>query len=262
MEAVWTRYFPLSIYVRDLITSGKLGTVNRVFADLSMNTDLYSLPDNSRIIDPRLAGGALLDIGIYALTWTFQTLYHTQDPATRKPPTIQAAMRRFDKTGVDELTSMLLTFPRDKAHGGDAHGIATTTLLNGDDPDSKGSAGPAIRIQGTRGEVIVYSPAYRPTRTRVVMVDGTVEDREFLPPGPGKGWFNGFGSNMDPEGEGHGMFWEADEAARGLVEGRKEGRFLGLDESVLIMETMDEVRRQGGVKFPDAIETLDYPVDL
>ena len=34
---VWTRYFPLSIYVRDTITSGKLGTVYRTSADLSMS---------------------------------------------------------------------------------------------------------------------------------------------------------------------------------------------------------------------------------
>ena len=37
MEAVWTRYFPLSIYVRDIITSGKIGTVYRTYADLSMS---------------------------------------------------------------------------------------------------------------------------------------------------------------------------------------------------------------------------------
>ena len=38
MEAVWTRYMPVSIYVRDLISSGKIGTVERTFADLSIGT--------------------------------------------------------------------------------------------------------------------------------------------------------------------------------------------------------------------------------
>ena len=58
------------------------------------------------------------------------------------------------------------------------------------------------------------------------------------------------------------MFWEADEAATAIVEGRKEGKFEGLGESIVIMETMDEVRRQNGLVYPEKIETTDYPVDL
>ena len=58
------------------------------------------------------------------------------------------------------------------------------------------------------------------------------------------------------------MFWEADEAALGIVEGRKEGKFLGLDESIVIMEVMDEARRQNDFNLPDKIETTNYPADL
>ena len=58
------------------------------------------------------------------------------------------------------------------------------------------------------------------------------------------------------------MFWEADEAALAITEGRKEGKFLGLDESIVIMEVMDEARRQGDFKLPEKIETTDYPVEL
>ena len=50
--------------------------------------------------------------------------------------------------------------------------------------------------------------------------------------------------------------------ADAIINGRKEGRFLGLDESVLIMEVMDEVRKQGGLVYPEKIETLDYPTQL
>jgi len=46
------------------------------------------------------------------------------------------------------------------------------------------------------------------------------------------------------------------------VEGRKEGRFEGLEESILIMEVMDEIRRQGGVVYPEEIESTEYPVNL
>ena len=58
------------------------------------------------------------------------------------------------------------------------------------------------------------------------------------------------------------MFWEADEAATALVEGRKESKFEGWEESVVIMEVMDDVRRQGGLVYPEKIETTDYPVKL
>lgn len=37
---------------------------------------------------------------------------------------------------------------------------------------------------------------------------------------------------------------------------------MGWEESIVIMETMDEVRRQGGIKYPEKIETIEYPVSL
>jgi dihydrodiol dehydrogenase / D-xylose 1-dehydrogenase (NADP) len=266
MEAVWTRYFPLSIYVRHLITSHHLGTIHRVSADLSMSmSPESSFPDDAhRMVNPALAGGALLDLGIYALTWCFQTLYTTQDPSTRKPPTVASAMQLY-RTGADEMTTILLTFPRSKEQGGDAHAIATTALRVATDPDGKSSAGPAVRIQGDKGEVQIFHPMFRPTKTKVVLTDGTVEEKDWPQPGPGKGsgWENGFGESMrNAEGEGHGMFWEADEAGMALLEGRKEGKFEGLEESVLIMEVMDEVRRQGGLKYPEGIESTEFPVEL
>ena len=256
MEAVWTRYFPLSIYVRDLITSGKLGYVSRVFSDNSVNDDW---DEKHRMVNPDLAGGALLDLGIYSLTWVFQTLYHTQsDP---KPPTVLSSIKKYEKTGVDEMTTILLTFPREE---GDAHAVATTQMRASSDPDGNNNAGPAVRVQGDKGEIQIWPPIYRPTKTKLIMKDGTIDEKIWEIPGPGKGsgWKNGFGGGWNPEGEGHGMFWEADEAALAIVEGRKEGRFESLDESIVIMETMDEVRKQNGLKYPDKIETTNYPVQL
>jgi len=264
MEAVWTRYFPLSIYVRDTITSGKLGTVYRCAADNSMSmSPETAFKDTHRMVNPELAGGALLDLGIYSLTWIFQTLYHTLPPNERKPPTVMSAMRKYH-TGTDEQTSMLLVFPRSEKYGGDAHGFATTGMRTAADPDGKGTAGPAIRVQGDKGEVQIWFPPFRPTKTRIVLTDGTVEEKDWKQPGPGKGsgFKNGFGDMMNEEGEGHGMFWEADECAHALKEGRKEGKYESLEESIVIMDVMDEVRKQNGMTYPDKIESTDYPVEL
>ena len=256
---VWTRYFPLSIYAREMVTSGKIGTVERTFADLSQHIPPEStFDDKHRMVNPDLAGGALLDLGIYSLTWVFQTLYTTQkDP---KPPTVLSTIRKYEKTGVDQQTSMLLTFPREKE--GDAHGIATTSMRVSSDSNNNMET-PGIRIQGTEGELLVFPPAYRPTRTKLVLKDGTVDQKDWPHPGPGKGsgFYNGFGKMMD-EGETMGMFWEADECAYALKEGRKEGQYESLDESLVIMKVMDEVRKQNDFKLPQKVETTDYPVNM
>ena len=62
MEAVWTRYFPMSLQIRKMIESGALGTVHRVIADLSFNQNVEEAwGTEHRMVNLDLAGGALLD---------------------------------------------------------------------------------------------------------------------------------------------------------------------------------------------------------
>ena len=63
-EAIWTRYQPVVKIVRDLISSGRIGTPRLVTATLG-----YSMGDKPRIMRPDLCGGALLDLGVYALNF-------------------------------------------------------------------------------------------------------------------------------------------------------------------------------------------------
>ncbi|KLJ10135.1 oxidoreductase [Blastomyces silverae] len=58
------------------------------------------------------------------------------------------------------------------------------------------------------------------------------------------------------------MYWEADEAARCVRDGKLESETMSWEESLVIMDVMDEVRRQGGLKYPDEIESTEYPVAL
>jgi hypothetical protein len=158
---------------------------------------------------------------------------------------------------------MILTFPRDASAGGDAHAIATTSIRVGNLANEQNPQA-SVRIQGELGELQLFPTAHNPKSTKLILADGTVEEKEWPKPGPGKGsgWYNGFLNHMNPEGEGQGMFWEADEAAFAILEGRKEGKNLNLMESVAILEVLDEVRRQGGLAYPADIEAVDYPVDL
>ena len=186
-----------------------------------------------------LAGGALLDLGIYSLTWLFQVLYHTQPEKEKEAPKVVAAINKYH-TGADETTSMILQFPEHKSMG-----IGLTSLRLGTDVDGKNSGGAAIKIQGPGGEIQVMGPAFRPTQYKVIkkanpgqieVVDCPIprdEERDF----------------------GHGMFWEADEAARCLRDGKLESETLPWSESVVIMETMEEALKQGGVVYPELITT-------
>ncbi len=255
MEAVWTRYFPLSIAIRKHITDGDVGEVLRVSADTSLGMSPEEFFDPShRMINLDLAGGCLLDLGIYSLTWIFQTLYHTLPPPQRQPPRVKGvAMTPEPRTGADEMTTILLEFPRSTPTGQTiAHAIATTALRVDHDPDNLLSAGPAIKIQGTKGELQVWGPAFRPSKYRFIPWQnrktgeaGELRDYEFEFPGGG-----------------HGMFWEADEAGRCWRDGKLESEGLGWEESTVIMEVMDEVRRVGGLAYPEEIESTEYPVDL
>ncbi|CAL8579407.1 hypothetical protein XPA_005156 [Xanthoria parietina] len=263
MEAVWTRFFPLSIQIRKFIEDGNLGAVHRVIADNSFGDNIEEKYGTThRMINMDLAGGCLLDLGIYSLTWLFQTLYHTLPPPARKPPKVMAAITPYHATGADEMTSMIVTFPSapgpapagspDGNSTHSAHGIALTNLRVATDPDGFNTAKPAIRIQGTKGEIQVDGPAFRPVSWRFI-----------------KAKAEGQKGSGEPEVEehecdipGHGMFWEADECGRCVRDGKTESEGMGWEESVVIMDVMDEVRKQGGVRYPSSIESLEYPLAL
>ena len=259
MEAVWTRFFPLSIQIRKTIESGALGAIHRVIADLSLGQDVENTwgADGAkhRMVNLDLAGGAMLDLGIYPLTWCFQAIYHTVPAAQRKSPSVISSIEKY-ATGADEKTSIILTFPSAPGGKQTAHGIALTNFRVATDPDGYYTANPAIRIQGTKGEIQVSGPAFRPTHYRFIPAE---DDRDPQNIKRGK---NDKVRDYDFPIPGQGMFWEADECARCLRDGKLESEGMGWEESIVIMETMDEVRRQGAVKYPEKIESTEYPIKL
>lgn len=63
-EAIWTRYMPSRTIIDDIIASGKIGEVMSVSASLG-----YNLMHVERMVNPSLAGGALLDLGVYVINF-------------------------------------------------------------------------------------------------------------------------------------------------------------------------------------------------
>jgi len=161
-------------------------------------------------------------------------------------------MTQYHLTGADEATTILLSFPATTPSNlpyQQSQAIAMTHLRVSTDPDGKNSAGPAVRIQGTKGEIQVDGPAFRPQQYRVIP-----SQQEDGPP------VKTCQINIPLKGDGKGLYFEADEAARCIRDGKLQSDVIPWEESIIIMEVMDEVRRQGGLTYPGNIESTVWPL--
>lgn len=148
MEAMWTRYLPHMIRVREVVASGVLGEVRTVFAD---HTQRISSDPAHRLNALELGGGALLDLGIYPISFTWDIL--------GAPATVTASAR-LGETGAD--TEVATTF----THAG---GAVSTTI------SASRSAGPnTAHIVGTEARIDIDRVWYTPTSFRVIDPAGVV----------------------------------------------------------------------------------------
>lgn len=108
-EAIWTRYMPSRAIIDQVIASGIIGKINILTANLS-----YVVDFKDRIVRPELAGGALLDVGVYGLNFA---LMHFGDDIER----IESSVQMTD-TGVDAMESITI-FYKDGRMAVLTHGI-------------------------------------------------------------------------------------------------------------------------------------------
>lgn len=150
MEAMWTRYLPHMVRIREIIAAGTLGEIRAVSAD---HTQLLPSDPAHRLNALELGGGALLDLGIYPISFVWDIL--------GAPVSIQAAGRLIE-TGADAEVATIMTH---------ATGAISTTL------SSSRAAGPnAASIVGTKARIDIDRVWYTPTTFRVVLPDGTVAE--------------------------------------------------------------------------------------
>ncbi|RAL01221.1 Gfo/Idh/MocA family protein [Aspergillus ibericus CBS 121593] len=224
MEALWTRFFPLTRHVQQLVRDGKIGTVQRVVAERNLGRNVERLYGTShRLVNPDLAGGALLDLAVYPLTWV--RLFLPSEGDSR----VTSAVIPYEATGVDETVTVVITSPATKTQG-----IATASLRLTADPSE-----PGVRILGTQGQIQVFGPAARPDWIRVVTY-GSAKAPETI--------------NF-PIPVGHGLFWEADEGAKCIRAGRLESATMPLGDTTWMMNVLDQVRQQHGLRYPEELES-------
>src|SRR6516164_10395074 len=202
MEAMWPRFLPAFDSVRQILSAGILGEITSVVADFGE----YFRPDPAhRLFSPDLAGGALLDLGVYLVSLS-SLLVGTASRVT--------AVGHFTSTGVDAQVCAILE------NGRGALSTLFTTLAG---PTPTGAF-----IAGMKGTLRLDSPFYVLGRITVTSLDRWIErTREF-----------------DIRTPAAGLCYEAAEAARRIAQGSTESPYLPLQESIAILETLDRIREQ------------------
>jgi predicted dehydrogenase len=209
MEAMKTRYQLQRQVIDRLIEDGVLGELDSVVAQYGAPIPFVA---ESRLFDPALGGGVLLDIGIYPLSLAASLLGEFSD--------VQAT-GTLAPSGVDDSFSALLTSP-----------TGARAMLSA---SWRGTTPVRADINGRHARIELGEVFQNPAPLRLISADGTQrlewDDRRY----------NGR----------EGMVFQAAAFARYLHDGLTESPLLGLDESVRVMELLDELRHRVGARFSD-----------
>ncbi len=150
MEAMWSRFLPHFQIVRQILNSGVIGEVISVEADHGQQLAVRQIP---RLMLPEFAGGALLDLGIYPVSFAHMVL-GVPDKIT--------ASAAFTSEGVDSQTSAIFDY-----HSG-AQAILTANMV---------TATPCRAvISGILGRIEIDRTFYFPASMRVVLNDDSVTE--------------------------------------------------------------------------------------
>ena len=203
-EAIWVRYMPSCRMLRELIDSGIIGTVQRVSADLS-----YPIPNVKRLTDPALAGGALLDLGVYVLN--FASMVLGDDIQEIK------GLCTYCDTGVDCQENITITYPDGKMAALTASMLTASHRLG--------------LIYGTKGYIHCIN---------INNIQGfEVYDLN-----------HNLVKTVEVPRQINGYEYEVLACKKALEEGALECPEMPHSETVRMMEWMDKLRSDWGVRFP------------
>jgi predicted dehydrogenase len=202
MEALWTLFLPKFDVIRQLLEAGVLGDVHAVLADMGEHFD----PDH-RIWRADLAGGPLMDLGTYPLTFATWVL---------GAPEQVLATGSSNGAGLNTQAAMAL-----RTADGQVASLHVTQL---------GNTPTTATVQGSEATLEIDGPFYQPGPFRVRAVDDT-ELR----------WQE---ERVTHHG---GLHFQAAEVARRIAAGETESPLRTLADTAAYLSVMDEVRRQLGI---------------
>lgn len=150
MEAMWARFLPHYAKVREIVASGVLGPILSIHADHGQRLADQGI---ARLVDPQLAGGALLDLGIYPISFAHMILGN--------PTSITSKAVMTDR-GVDAQTSMIFSYDNG------AQAVLTTTMIE--------QTPCRAVVAGLHGWLEIDRTFYNPASMRVILNDGSVTE--------------------------------------------------------------------------------------
>ena len=202
-EAIWTRYQPVVAMMRELISS-RIGTPRLVTATLG-----YSMGDKPRIMRADLCGGALLDLGVYALN--FVRMFFDADIVSLTSQCVKS------QTGMDLTNAITLVLS-----DGVLCNLQSSAACVGDNIGV---------IAGTEGNLIIDNI----NNPQKITVNGP--DRTYI-------------ETIHVPQQITGYEYQFMACRQALIDGLLEPREMPLEETLYIMELMDGLRKEWGVKYP------------
>jgi predicted dehydrogenase len=204
MEGMWAAFLPHRRALTEAIVGGDLGEIVHVAAHYAHH---FAFDPRHRIFAPELAGGALLDLGVYPLALAGGILGR---------PSRILALGDFAATGVDEQVSIVLGYPS---------GAQATISAS-----SRGLGPKSAHVLGTEARVELEHPFGVPAT--FVLTDRAGARRSYEAPVE------------------NGMEYEIAEFARGVDAGERQSVVVPLEDSIRVLDVMDEVRAQIGLGYP------------
>lgn len=247
MEAMWTRFLPVVIRLRELLAQRAIGDLRYVMADLGSQVKFDS---QNRVYSGELGGGALLQKGVYLLSLVSMIL---GSPTSVQSVSIPA------KSGVDGETGVLLAYPEGR--------LATLWCSVGVRSGRRGA------LVGTNGQIVISDPIICPSSLLLrqygkgqqhrsgesVQSDRTLKARclryakssrlirvirERFPELSERMLYGIRSTRICLPPIGEGLHYQVAEVNRCLRAGKLESDIMPLNESLSIMTTIDRIRRQ------------------
>lgn len=203
-EAIWTRFMPSREMIHDLLESGIIGKPMTLTANLG-----YIIAHKERIAEPALAGGALLDIGLYPLNFALMVFGNDFDKIT--------STAILSDKGVDMQNSITLSY-----RTGEIAVLNSTALALS---DRQGI------ISGDKGYMIVENI----NNCEKIRIFNT--ERQEI-------------KCVEVPQQITGYEYEVEAAMRAIKEGKLECEEMPHEETIRVMEIMDELRKEWGVIYP------------
>ncbi len=211
-EAIWTRFMPCLAKVKEKIEQGVIGDIQYITSTIGF---AFQHRKETRLYDPKLGGGALLDLGLYPIAVS-QALLGEQ-------PNVIQAMGRVGERQIDESTLVNMHYPSGRYS-------QFTCSATGHCPNT-------MTIVGSDGNIVLPAMFWDTDQAHIYDLNGLVE-------------------TIDMPHQVNGFEYQIEESMRCIQAGKHFSDLMTHDESIGIIQIMDEVRQQIGLQFCAEIEAL------